>query len=80
MGSIHDLRNGEYTFDTEAGTFESRFVLMLAGETTAINATTQNNDEPVSTYTLDGKQLPQGKTVKGVNIIRQGKEVKKVIK
>ena len=75
-GITHELKNGEYTFETEAGTYESRFVLM-SGELTAISNTMVEGAETESIYTIDGKQLPT--TVKGINIVRKGNEVQKVV-
>ena len=77
MGITHELKNGEYTFETEAGTFESRFVLMPAGGQTAISDAQTYGEEAESVYTLDGKQMPA--TGKGVSIVRKGNEVQKVI-
>lgn len=61
-GSIFDLTNGEYTFSTEAGTFDDRFVL-LTGNVTSISTVKQdgadNNDAPA--YTLDGKPVKEMK-------------------
>ena len=61
-GSIFDLTNGEYTFITEAGTFNDRFVL-LTGNVTSISTVkpdnADNNDAP--TYTLDGKPVKEMK-------------------
>lgn len=37
MGITFDLSLGSYDFDTQAGTFESRFLLRPSGEATAIN-------------------------------------------
>jgi hypothetical protein len=76
-GITHELKNGEYTFETEAGTFENRFVLMPAGGVTAISNTKAEGAEVESVYTLDGKQLPT--TAKGINIVRKGNEVQKVV-
>jgi len=74
-GTSFDLGNGEYTFESEAGTFENRFMLMPVGGTTAIKtATADKNDSPA--YSLDGRQLPQGKTKKGV-VVEKGKKVVK---
>jgi len=36
-GVIHDLSTGDYTFASEAGTFEGRFVLMLNSDVTGID-------------------------------------------
>lgn len=77
MGTVHALENGEYTFETEAGTFENRFVLMLASEATAISNAKVEGAEAKDVYTLDGKQLPT--TAKGINIVRKGNEVQKVV-
>ena len=78
-GITHELANGEYTFESEAGTFENRFVLMAAGGTTTINGIQNNSTETESVYTLDGKLLPNG-SASGINIIRRGNDVQKVIK
>ena len=77
-GITHELANGEYTFESEAGTFENRFVLMAAGGTTAINGIQDNSTETESVYTLDGKLLPNG-SASGIHIIRRGNDVQKVI-
>ena len=36
LGTTFDLSLGDYTFDTAAGTFDSRFMLRMGGEATAI--------------------------------------------
>lgn len=77
MGTTHDLNNGEYTFETEAGTFENRFVLMPIDVVTAVNDLQTDGAEAESVYSLDGKQLPA--SAKGVNIVRKGNEVQKII-
>ena len=77
-GITHELANGEYTFESEAGTFENRFVLMAAGGTTTINGIQDNAAETESVYTLDGKLLPNG-SANGIHIIRRGNDVQKVI-
>ncbi len=77
-GITHELTNGEYTFESEAGTFENRFVLMAAGGTTTINGIQNNSTETESVYTLDGKLLPNG-SASGIHIIRRGNDVQKVI-
>ena len=77
MGTTHDLNNGEYTFETEAGAFENRFVLMPIDVVTAVNDLQTDGAEAESVYSLDGKQLPA--SAKGVNIVRKGNEVQKVI-
>ena len=74
-GTTFDLKNGEYTFESEAGTFNTRFLLMPAGDETGIkDITSDKTDSPA--YTLDGRQLPKGKTAKGI-IIENGKKVVK---
>ena len=77
MGTMHELENGEYTFEPEAGTFENRFVLMPASEATAISNAKTEGAEAEDVYTLDGKQLPT--TAKGINIVRKGNEVQKIV-
>lgn len=74
-GTTFDLKNGEYTFESEAGTFNTRFLLMPAGDETGIkDITSDKTGSPA--YTLDGRQLPKGKTAKGI-IIENGKKVVK---
>ena len=77
MGTTHELKNGEYTFETEAGVFENRFVLMPTDVVTAVNDLQTDGAEAESVYSLDGKQLPA--SAKGVNIVRKGNEVQKII-
>lgn len=72
-GITFDLKNGEYTFESEAGTFNSRFLLMPAGETDGINAATTAEDNS-TTYSLDGRRVENG--AKGV-VIENGKKVVK---
>ena len=72
-GITFDLKNGEYSFESEAGTFESRFLLMPGGEATAIKtATAAETDSPA--YSLDGRQMTKGETAKGV-VVEKGKKV-----
>lgn len=70
-GITHDLNNGEYTFESEAGTFNQRFMLMPAGDATAIEtATAAEADSPA--YMLDGRRAENG--AKGV-VVEKGKKV-----
>ena len=70
-GITHDLNNGEYTFESQAGTFNTRFMLMPAGDATAIgNATAAEADSPA--YMLDGRRAEKG--AKGV-VVEKGKKV-----
>jgi hypothetical protein len=82
MGTTHDLLNGAYTFDTEAGAWESRFVLMPANTTQGIeNAATADDGQGAKTvYGLDGRQLPQSDLPQGVVVVKQGSQAKKVVK
>jgi hypothetical protein len=72
-GITFDLKNGEYTFESEAGTFNSRFLLMPAGETNGINTATAAEDNGTM-YSLDGRRMENG--AKGV-VIENGKKVVK---
>lgn len=79
MGITHDLTMGGYTFNTEAGTFESRFVLTF--DLTAINKVENNSmAEKGTVYTLGGTQLPDGSQRSGAYILKNGNKVTKVLK
>lgn len=72
-GITHNLKNGEYTFESEAGTFNTRFMLMPAGDATAIEtATAAEADSPA--YMLDGRRAEKG--AKGV-VVEKGKKIVK---
>lgn len=72
-GITHDLKDGEYTFESEAGTFNQRFMLMPAGDATAIEtATAVEADSPA--YMLDGRRAE--KSAKGV-VVEKGKKIVK---
>jgi hypothetical protein len=77
-GTTFDFNNGEYIFESEEGTFDSRFLLMPAAETTGIATMTTANasKSDIPAYTLDGKQLPKGETPKGI-VVKNGKKVVK---
>ena len=72
-GITHNLKDGEYTFESQAGTFNTRFMLMPAGDATAIeNATAAEADSPA--YMLDGRRAEKG--AKGV-VVEKGKKIVK---
>lgn len=72
-GITHNLKDGEYTFESEAGTFNQRFMLMPAGDATAIEtATAAEADSPA--YMLDGRRAEKG--AKGV-VVEKGKKIVK---
>ncbi len=37
LNSIHDLKNAPYTFSTEQGTFDDRFILRFTNSTLSVN-------------------------------------------
>lgn len=76
----HDLSVGGYLFSTTAGTFEGRFVLLTAPNATAIDKVEAQDGKESTTYTLDGRQLPQGSQPRGAYIVKQGNKAVKVIK
>ena len=76
----HDLSVGGYLFSTTAGTFEGRFVLLTAPNPTAIDKVEAQDGKETTTYTLDGRQLPQGSQPRGAYIVKQGNKAVKVIK
>ena len=74
-GTTHDLQNGGYTFQTEAGTFNARFTIVADNSTTDIDVTKADGQTTPTVYTLDGKQVPEPQ--KGqVNIIDKKKVIK----
>jgi len=76
-GTSFDLKNGEYTFESEAGTFNARFMVMPAGSTPTVVDPVEAATKSESTiYTLDGKRLPEAGMVRGV-VIEDGKKVVK---
>jgi len=79
-GVTHDLSVGGYLFSTTAGTFEGRFVLLTAPNATAIDKVETQDGKESTTYTLDGRQLPQGSQPRGAYIVKQGNKAVKVIK
>ncbi len=73
-GITFDLKNGEYTFESEAGTFNSRFMLMPTGEPTGIEAVKATAEADNPAYLLDGRRAENG--AKGV-VVEKGKKVVK---
>lgn len=73
-GLTYDLAEGEYTFESEAGTFNSRFMLMPAGSATDIHAVTTATEADSPSYTLDGRMLPESENTRGV-VVKNGKKV-----
>lgn len=73
-----NLAEGDYSFETEAGTNDNRFRIILGEETTSISgiadADTNNGTE---IFDLSGRKT---NGVKGVNIIRQNGSVSKTMK
>ena len=73
-GTIHDFSEGNYTFMTEAGTFEDRFVVMMkAGETGIQNSEIKNQNSEL--YNVKGQRVNEA-TEQGIYI----KENRKVVK
>ena len=81
MDTTHDLQNGEYTFDTEAGTWENRFMLIPANNAaTAIAETDTDLQGTKTVYSLDGKQQSKSNTPQGIVVVKQNSQTKKVVK
>ena len=81
-GITHDLSQGGYSFQTEAGTFESRFTLTFDGSTTGLggvqemaNGKTVNGDY----YDLQGRRIDASALLKGVRIVKDGHRVTKIM-
>lgn len=70
MGVTFDLSLGSYNFDTQAGTFEGRFLLRPSGEATAINGLMAKTGVCIGTQ--DGGIAIGGAENKTVNIYTTG--------
>ena len=73
-GTTHNLANGSYTFQTEAGTFNARLVL-VDGSATGISGTEAADGGGQAVYTLDGKHVAEPQHGQ-VNIIGKKKVIK----
>lgn len=60
-GQHIDLANADYTFKTEAGTYNQRFIL-TTGEATAISSTKNKVADNAPIYTLNGVKVEKAKT------------------
>lgn len=82
-GATEEITNGEYTFNAEAGTCNSRFVLTFnAGNATGItNLQMAEQNGKVEVFSTDGKFLgtDASRLDAGVYVIRQGNQVNKVV-
>ena len=56
-GTVHDFKDGEYSFTTEAGTYEDRFEISLAKDTTGIEGVENESDEDAEVYDLHGRRI-----------------------
>ncbi len=74
-GKVCDLSEESYTFNSEAGSFGNRLVLMVADEETSIEALSTNGTEIGTTYDLNGRRIE--KAQKGVNIVKGKKTLVK---
>ena len=70
LGTTFDLSLGSYDFDTQAGTFNDRFVLRLSSEATAINDITKKTGVCIGTQ--DGGIAIGGAEGKTVNVYTTG--------
>lgn len=83
MNMHHDLSTGAYTFSTDAGTFNDRFVLTAIGSSTAITQqSAPDSQQPSTVYSLGGTRVStdgaEGLPA-GTYIVKQGNESTKVI-
>ena len=64
-GIIHDFSEGDYTFMTEAGTFEDRFTIIMKAGTTSIDKSQLIIDKEAPIYNTKGQQVdePHGQGV-----------------
>jgi hypothetical protein len=82
LGVDHNLAEGDYTFSTDAGTNNGRFVLLPKSETTptAISDTVDNTDDiPAETYSIDGRRINGESGNAGIYVIKKGQKVTKHI-
>ena len=84
-GTLHNLKDGAYSFSTDAGTFNDRFEILLKGTapgTTGIdelkgengNVKTENGEVKTEIYDLQGRKMQDAG--KGIYIINGEKVVK----
>lgn len=78
MGVTHDLSKGGYTFTTESGVFDSRFVLMAGADPTGIDYAKPQSETAVSMFSLAGVRT-QGKQQAGVYIMKKNGVTTKVV-
>lgn len=81
-GITHDLSQGGYTFQTEAGTFDNRFTLTSDGSTTGINSAQKTDDSKSANgeyYDLQGHRTGASTSSKGVRIVKDGHKVTKIM-
>ena len=57
LGITHDLSLGGYTFQTEAGTNESRFILTIDGTPTGISEIENRESVNSKYYDLQGRRV-----------------------
>lgn len=78
-GTIINLREQDYTFQSEAGTIEGRFSLCLnaSGTANGIGETLENATDNGQIYDLGGRSV--SKTQKGVYVVRKAGKSEKVM-
>lgn len=78
-GTIINLREQDYTFQSEAGTIEGRFSLCLnaSGTANGIGETLENAADNGQIYDLGGRSV--SKTQKGVYVVRKAGKSEKVM-
>ena len=80
-GITTDLSQNGYSFDAQAGTYDSRFMLMFGDNMTAISHVKNAASEAVKVYTLDGREVSNSTDglKQGVYVVRKGQKTQKVI-
>ena len=76
-GTLHNLKDGAYSFGTDAGTFNDRFEILFKGTapgTTGIDEVKAENGEVKTVYDLQGRKVQDAG--KGIYIIDGEKVVK----
>ena len=83
MNIQHDLSTGGYTFSTEAGTFNDRFVMTINGNATAITQQpSPDTQQPTDVFSLGGSHVSSKGTdglSSGTYVVKQGGVSTKVI-
>ena len=76
-----DLQQNAYTFNAQAGMDNTRFTLSFSDAATGISTVVSSERSEMEVYTLDGTKVGSATKgiQKGVYVVRQGQQARKVI-